>query len=283
MTTKQIAFLIGTGCVLALGACDRNEIEPADNSKDLRTRELPAEVSVRERAAAEERAEQRGAEVSERDKPATNAMDERRAEVRDTTGTSDPASTRSATSETMAQNATPRRDEAELETIGDAQLDAKAVFEERADGVAVLVNVEDAKPGTRSVRIYDQESCDDIEEKGLGKPLEAAIKHGNLGSVTIGPSGKGTLETKAPSSSSLFRRSICVSRPTAARRICSRPARWSRRRVPMRRCRRSGSSSSRPPAQSKSRRSGNGASLAVPRRSCRSGGFRGVPPRCGPC
>lgn len=183
MTTK-IAFLIGTSCVLALAGCDREDVEPAESSRDLRTRELPAEVSVRERVAAEERAEE-GIAPAQADQPQKQETIARA----DTTETA-----------VTATHPTLRRAEAELDTVGDAELEAKAVFEERADGVAVLVNVEDARPGTRSVRIYDRESCDDIEEKGLGKPLDMVIKHGNLGSVTIGQSGKGTLETKAPSS-----------------------------------------------------------------------------------
>lgn len=186
MTTKQIAFLIGTGCVLALAGCDHQDIEPAENSDQLRKRELPAEVSVRERVSAEERAEQ-GVAPSKPEDPSLVAQAANRADTTDTNAV-------------VPDNPTPRRAKAQLDTIGDAKLDAKAVFEEREDGVAVLINVADAKPGTRSVRIYDRESCDDIEEKGLGKPLEAAVKHGNLGSVTIGESGSGTLESKAPSS-----------------------------------------------------------------------------------
>ena len=184
MTTKQIAFLIGTGCVFALAGCNRDEIEPAENSADLRQRELPAEISVRERNAAEERAEQ-GVVRTQPEKPAMIA----RADTSDTTGAQ----------AVVPTDPTLRRAAADLETVGDAELDAKAVLEERADGVAVTVSVEDAKPGKRSVRIYERESCDDIAKKGLGKPLDAAIKHGNLGSVTIDEDGNGTLEVKAPS------------------------------------------------------------------------------------
>lgn len=192
MTTKRIALLTSACCVLALSACNRDDIEPAGNSDDLRTRELPAEVAVREHAQAEERAEQREALQKARadqaadDDPAASARVAAHAETAINTNV-------------VPANPTMRRAEADLDTVGSAELDAKAVFEERADGVAVRVDVEDAKPGTRSVRIYDRESCDDLAEKGLGKPF-ASIKHGNLGSVTIGQSGKGTLEVNAPSS-----------------------------------------------------------------------------------
>jgi Cu/Zn superoxide dismutase len=61
----------------------------------------------------------------------------------------------------------------------------------------VVLRVEDAKPGTRSVRIYDRADCEDLDERSLGAPLNGTNRQGDLGSVTIGPSGKGTLETKA--------------------------------------------------------------------------------------
>jgi Cu/Zn superoxide dismutase len=187
MTTKPIAVVLGISCVLALGACDRDDIDPAENSADLRTRELPAEVAVRERVAAEERAE-RGepSEAKTPTEPQAEATDQRPARA-------------PSTLTTAAESATPRRAQVELDTVGKAELDVKASFVEQPDGVAVIVNVEDAKPGTRSVRIFDRESCDDLE-KGLGRPLDSVIKDGSLGSVTIGQSGKGTLETKAPSS-----------------------------------------------------------------------------------
>jgi Cu/Zn superoxide dismutase len=186
MTTKRIAFLTGACCVVALSACNRDDMmQPPVESDELRKRELPAEVSVRERTQAEERAEER-AEQGDPQPEGARPQDPR---AQDTTATN-----------VVAANPTPRRAEAELDTVKGAKLEAKAVLEERPDGVAVLINVADAKPGTRSVRIYDRESCDDLEKKGLGKPLDSAIKHGNLGSVTIDQSGKGTLEAKAPTS-----------------------------------------------------------------------------------
>jgi Cu/Zn superoxide dismutase len=186
MTTKPpFALVVVMSCVFAVSACDRDDMELAQNSEDLRTRQLPADVTVRERLAAEERAEQGAALPSEKQAVAKEERIE---------GT--PSTT--ATANAMPANATPRRAAADLDTVGKADLDAQATFVERADGVSVVVNVEDAKPGMRSVRIYDRESCDDLE-KGLGKPLDSAIKDGNLGTVTIGPSGKGTLEAKAPS------------------------------------------------------------------------------------
>jgi Cu/Zn superoxide dismutase len=182
MTTKPIAVLLGISCVFALSACNRDDIEPTQNSEDLRTRQLPAEVTVRDRVAAEERAEQ-GAALPNAAKAAAQQKEER---IEPSTAV-------------VPANATPRRAEADLDSVGKAELDVDATFVEQADGVAVVVKVEDAKPGTRSVRIYDRESCDDLE-KGLGKPLDATIKDGNLGTVTIGADGTGTLSAKAPSS-----------------------------------------------------------------------------------
>jgi Cu/Zn superoxide dismutase len=187
MTKTRIAFLTSACCVLAMSACNREDTESSDDM--LRKGELPAEVSVRERVAAEERAEQQGVVAAKPESTPTEATNTEATRVQDTTNNT-----------VAATNPTLRRAEADLDTVNGAELDAKAVFEERADGVAVLVNVEDAKPGTRSVRIYDRENCDDLNKKGLGKPLNAAVKHGNLGSVTIDANGTGTLEAKAPSS-----------------------------------------------------------------------------------
>jgi len=187
MTTTRIAFLTGACCVLALTACNRDEIEPSD--EELRKGELPAEVAVRERNAAEERAEQQGVVAAKPESTPAEATKMEATRVQDTTNNT-----------VAAANPTLRRAEADLDTVNGTELDVNAVFEERADGVAVLVNIEDGKPGTRSVRIYERESCDDLDKKGLGKPLNAAIKNGNLGSVTIDESGSGKLEAKAPSS-----------------------------------------------------------------------------------
>lgn len=182
MTIKPpMALLVGISCVFALCACDRDDIEPAENSEDLRTRQLPADVTVRERVAAEERAEQGAALPSE----AKAEADDKEERIEPSTAV-------------VPANATPRRAEADLDTVGKAELDVNAKFVEQADGVSVVVNIEDAKPGARSVRIYERESCDDLD-KGLGKPLDTAIKHGNLGTVTIGANGTGTLSAKAPS------------------------------------------------------------------------------------
>jgi Cu/Zn superoxide dismutase len=192
MTSKRIAFLSSACCVLALSACNRDDIEPAGNSDDLRKRELPAEVAVRERVKDEERAERvEGApdSVAAKDETTRNEAAAKGAAAKD----EDTVDTNVAPA-----NPTLRRARAELDIVKGGELDAKAVFEERSDGVAVVVSLEDAKPGTRSIRIYDRESCDDIEKKELGKPL-ATIKDGDLGTIRIGPSGKGTLEATAPS------------------------------------------------------------------------------------
>jgi Cu/Zn superoxide dismutase len=184
-TTKRLAVLVGTSCLLALGACDRNEVAPADDNEQLRKGELPAEVAVRERIAQDDKA----AVIQERREQATEERVEARTEAR--------TEARAEARAEATDMAPARRAEAELDTVGNAKLDVIATFEEKSDGVAVLVRVEDAKPGTRSVRIYDRADCDDLEDEPLGKPFASSNKQGDLGSVTIGASGKGTLETKA--------------------------------------------------------------------------------------
>jgi len=174
---KQIAIL-GASCALSFIACDRQDIDPATDSKDLRTRELPATITVRERQAQEHALEDHAKKAEREDVGAS-------------------ARVAINTNDTVNANIAPRRAEASLGTVGDAKLDALATFEETKDGVAIRVRVEDAQPGTRSVRIYDRVDCDDLENEPLGQPFASSNKQGALGSVTIGASGKGTLDSKA--------------------------------------------------------------------------------------
>jgi Cu/Zn superoxide dismutase len=183
MMSKRWALLLSASIAVSIAACDRDD-KPADESADLDTE--TREPAVREPAVkAEAREERAEAEV---DQVRAAPQPERRAESETETAP------RAVPTDQLL---TARRAEAELDTVGNAELEAEATLHETKDGVEVVVRVEDAKPGTRSVRIYDRADCDDLSQKTLGQPLTGSNKHGDLGSVTIGPSGKGTLESKA--------------------------------------------------------------------------------------
>lgn len=176
MTSKRWALLLSASIAVSMVACDRDD-KPVGESADLDRAEAPAEAELRE-----QRAERATAEI---DEPKGEAQREvRQVEAEPRAVPTDPL-------------LTARRAEADFDTVGDAKLEAEATLQETQDGVVVTVRVEDAKPGTRSVRIYDRADCDDLTMKSLGKPLTGSNKQGDLGSVTIGPSGKGTLESKA--------------------------------------------------------------------------------------
>ena len=87
-----------------------------------------------------------------------------------------------------------------------------------------------------------------------GRPAGSALLARRAGGAAARP--------RRSSSSSRSRRSICASPSAAARRICSRPARWPRRPAPTRRSRRCGRRSSRRRTSCRSRRSARGASSA---------------------
>ena len=106
----------------------------------------------------------------------------------------------------------PRRVETKLETSPATELDAKASFEETADGVTIVLNVENAKPGMQAVHVHEIGDCSDIPGKSMGEHFapdhqehalpEQEKRHlGDLGNIEIGQDGKGKLEILAPRAS----------------------------------------------------------------------------------
>lgn len=163
MMSTRSTLLLCASCALALAACDRDEDAMDEEGISRTRRDVPAQISVREPSPSER---ERGLSAAPRPVPTEQVL-------------------------------TARRAEADFDAVGDAKLEVEAKLEETSDGVEVVIHVADAKPGTRSVRIYDRADCEDLDEKPLGEPLAGSNKQGDLGSVTIGPSGKGTLESKA--------------------------------------------------------------------------------------
>lgn len=106
----------------------------------------------------------------------------------------------------------PRRAAAQLETAPTTAMKASATFEETADGVSVVLNVDNAKPGMQAVHVHELGDCSDIPGKSMGEhfapdykqhalPDQEARHLGDLGNIAIGEDGKGTLEIVAPRAS----------------------------------------------------------------------------------
>jgi Cu-Zn family superoxide dismutase len=106
------------------------------------------------------------------------------------------------------QAATQRRAVADLATTSATKLNAAASFEETEDGVKVVLQVNNAKPGKQAVHVHEIGDCSDIAGKSMGEHFapdyqqhalpETAHRHlGDLGNIEIDRDGKGTLEITA--------------------------------------------------------------------------------------
>jgi Cu-Zn family superoxide dismutase len=106
------------------------------------------------------------------------------------------------------RDATARRAVAELETTQATKLEAAASFEETGDGVKVVLQVQNAKPGKQAVHVHEIGDCSDIAGKSMGEHFapdyqqhalpDTELRHiGDLGNIEIDREGKGTLEITA--------------------------------------------------------------------------------------
>ncbi len=107
--------------------------------------------------------------------------------------------------EADATPAPARAAEAELATTKGVDFEGEASFQEVPEGVRVVLKLDGAKPGKRGVHVHERGDCSDISAKSMGEHFAPAGKHhglphsperhlGDLGNITIGPDGKGTLE-----------------------------------------------------------------------------------------
>ena len=106
----------------------------------------------------------------------------------------------------------PRHAQTKLETTSATELKGTASFEETEDGVTVVLNVDNAKPGKQAVHVHELGDCSDIAGKSMGEhfapdhqthalPDQEKRHLGDLGNIEIGEDGKGTLEILAPRAS----------------------------------------------------------------------------------
>src|SRR5688500_15740582 len=63
----------------------------------------------------------------------------------------------------------PRRASTKLDTTSATEMKAAAVLEETSDGVTVVLNVDNAKPGKQAVHVHELGDCSDIAGKSMGE------------------------------------------------------------------------------------------------------------------
>jgi Cu/Zn superoxide dismutase len=110
----------------------------------------------------------------------------------------------SSSSEVRAR-AGGREANAELHGLGGERLRGRALLKERAGGVEIALQVENATPGTPVVVLRDTGSCSRATPKGAGpaalaKPGQHAPHEANaqLGALLIDQSGEGKLHVNLP-------------------------------------------------------------------------------------
>lgn len=99
---------------------------------------------------------------------------------------------------------------AELKAADGEKVEVEAKFYATADGVRVVAEIEDAKPGKHGFHVHETGDCSDIKGKSMGShfspakhehalPTEAGTKHlGDLGNVEVSEKGDGRVEITVP-------------------------------------------------------------------------------------
>jgi len=103
----------------------------------------------------------------------------------------------------------PRSVEVSLEAKSASKLSGKAVLTETEGGVHIVLTVEGIDPGDHGAHIHEKGDCSSPDGESAGGHFNpekhdhgmpgAAKRHlGDLGNITIGKDGKGTLDITAP-------------------------------------------------------------------------------------
>jgi Cu-Zn family superoxide dismutase len=117
-----------------------------------------------------------------------------------------PAAAESAAAPTAAA---PRTIEVPLEAKSGSKLTGKAVLTETEGGVHVLLTVEGIEPGDHGAHVHEKGDCSSPDGKSAGGHFNPQSKDhglpgadkrhlGDLGNITIGKDGKGSLDITAP-------------------------------------------------------------------------------------
>jgi Cu-Zn family superoxide dismutase len=102
-----------------------------------------------------------------------------------------------------------REAEADFKVAKGYELSGDAEFDEVANGVKIVVEVESGPVGKRGIHIHQKGDCSDIPGKSMGEhfspqagahalPPNAKRHLGDLGNIQIGKDGKGRLEITVP-------------------------------------------------------------------------------------
>jgi Cu-Zn family superoxide dismutase len=108
-----------------------------------------------------------------------------------------------------APAAAPRSIEVPLEAKSGSKLAGKAVLTETEGGVHIVLTVEGIEPGEHGAHVHEKGDCSTADGASAGGHFNpqtqdhglpgASKRHlGDLGNITIGKDGKGTLDITAP-------------------------------------------------------------------------------------
>lgn len=111
--------------------------------------------------------------------------------------------------EAAAPAAAPRTIEVTLEPKSKSKLVGKATLTETEGGVRIVMNVEGIEPGEHGTHIHETGDCSSPDAKSAGGHFNPHTKDhglpgadkrhlGDLGNITIGKDGKGSLDITAP-------------------------------------------------------------------------------------
>lgn len=98
-----------------------------------------------------------------------------------------------------------REAEVDLVAAEGKKIDGEAKLEALAQGVKIVVEVEDAPAGAKGIHIHEKGDCSNIAGKSMGEhfapdghdhalPNQGARHLGDLGNIEVGENGKGRLE-----------------------------------------------------------------------------------------
>jgi Cu-Zn family superoxide dismutase len=144
---------------------------------------------------------QQSAEPAENPPPAEPALEEPAA-------TETPPVEASPPPEAEAAPAAPKTIEAVLQAKSGSKLSGKVTLTETAEGVKVVLSVENVKPGDHGAHIHEKGDCSAADAASAGGhynptshphalPANSPRHLGDLGNITVGKDGKGTLEIVA--------------------------------------------------------------------------------------
>jgi superoxide dismutase, Cu-Zn family len=133
------------------------------------------------------------ASSSQSTEPATAASE--------STSESDPATEESAASEKTLEVA--------LQAKSNSQLSGAATLSETAEGVKIVLSVENVAPGEHGAHVHENGDCSAPDAASAGShynpsshphalPTSDPRHLGDLGNITVGADGKGTIEVVAP-------------------------------------------------------------------------------------